>query len=871
MPRAIAMRRDRVQHRLIRRKRKKTRRPVAGRTLRFEPLEARQMLSSFAVGEYVRVNGPLNVRTWYGTSQPEISDPDYPSEAPGGTVGRVLEGPQTADGYTWYKVDYGAGAYTGWSSDHRLESSTARVAGTDVSKWQGVVDWPQVYASGHQFAFAKATGGDDPANDDPRFTANATGGRAAGVLVGAYHFAYPDLNPALTGPDSAESEALQFVSVVRPYLTQGYMRPALDLERGSGLGKAALSAWVRTWLETVKSQTGVEPVIYANSNYANNYLDSSLNTYDLWLAHWTYDLQVAPNDGVWNGWSFWQYSGDHYPPPSGTGAARIPGINARALPDVFNGDRARLVSEFAIPAPPAPEITVLGNGVAIADGDATPSTADHTDFGTVMAGQAGPERTYTVRNDGTAALTLGPVTVPSGYTLVEGLVGSLAPGASDALTVRLNTATAGTFAGDVRFTNGDGDESPFNFRITGTVDAPPSADVLDVTPDPRTTAVDKIAILFSETVTGFNLADLSLARDGGGNLLPQSGATLTTSDNVAWELGNLSTLTGKAGSYLLTLTAAGSGIADLSGYALAGDASDAWETDGTIAGRSLFYNHSKFDGNDPAVNAADDNAIAPGKEPLLPGAGMAAFKNYTTFSRGINGIMVDVAGLPVSTLTAADFTFRYGNDDAPGAWPAAADPTTIAVRAGAGTGGSDRVTLVWADNAIPNGNWLQVTVLANDHTGLAANDVFYFGSAIGETGNSTTDAKVNSQDVTRIRNNYTGFGTVGIESVYDFNRDRKVNSQDVTICRNYYSGFTPLRLITPPAAAPSPTSAPALLAKAIVPDAVLTQPGAGWDASVYLDLAWVDQVLRPKPKNPASDGAGVPRGLVDWVLAGYAV
>jgi len=40
---------------------------------------------------------------------------------------------------------------------------------------------------------------------------------------------------------------------------------------------------------------------------------------------------------------------------------------------------------------------------------------------------------------------------------------------------------------------------------------------------------------------------------------------------------------------------------------------------------------------------------------------------------------------------------------------------------------------------------------------------------------------------------------------------------------------------------------------------------------MYLDLAWVDQVLRPKPKNPGSDGAGVPGSLVDWVLAGYAV
>jgi hypothetical protein len=246
--------------------------------------------------------------------------------------------------------------------------------------------------------------------------------------------------------------------------------------------------------------------------------------------------------------------------------------------------------------------------------------------------------------------------------------------------------------------------------------------------------------------------------------------------------------------------------------------------------------------------------------------------------------MIDVAGLPGVPLNAADFTFRYGNDDTPAGWTTAANPTTMAVRTGAGTGGSDRVTLIWADRAIPNGNWLQVTVKANGHTGLAAADVFYFGSAIGETGNSTADAKVNSQDVTRIRNNYTGFGSVGIESVYDFNRDRKVNSQDVTICRNYYSGFTPLKLINPPAAAPLPgpapgggwgiathrSGAPATPTGQALTDVVLGQPGVGWDALGYLDLAWLDQVLRPKPKDPSPGGASVPGTLADWLLAGCA-
>jgi hypothetical protein len=98
-----------------------------------------------------------------------------------------------------------------------------------------------------------------------------------------------------------------------------------------------------------------------------------------------------------------------------------------------------------------------------------------------------------------------------------------------------------------------------------------------VTPDPRTTAVDKITIVFSEAVAGFDLADLSLTRDGGSHLLTAS-QTLSTTDNVTWELGNVSALTGTGGSYVLQLTASGSGVTDLPGNALAADASDEWTT-----------------------------------------------------------------------------------------------------------------------------------------------------------------------------------------------------------------------------------------------------------------------------------------------------
>ena len=147
----------------------------------------------------------------------------------------------------------------------------------------------------------------------------------------------------------------------------------------------------------------------------------------------------------------------------------------------------------------------------------------------------------------------------------------------------------------------------------------------------------------------------------------------------------------------------------------------------------IFYNNSPLDGNDPIADAADDGAIALDKTALLPG-GTASAANYTTYSRGINGIMIDIAGLR-GVPTANDFIFEVGNTANPSQWFAAPQPISVTARAGDGVGGSTRVTITWPDNSIQN-EWLQVTVKATVNTGLSADDVFYFGNVIG--GSSTS-------------------------------------------------------------------------------------------------------------------------------------
>jgi hypothetical protein len=218
-----------------------------------------------------------------------------------------------------------------------------------------------------------------------------------------------------------------------------------------------------------------------------------------------------------------------------------------------------------------------------------------------------------------------------------------------------------------------------------------------------------------------------------------------------------------------------------------------------VVGRFLFYNNSAWDGNNAAANPSDDSAIAPDKVPLFDGSS-ATFANYSSFSRGLNGIMVDILN-PANGpgISASDFEFKVGNNNAPSGWATAPAPTSLSRRAGAGVNGSDRITIIWTDNTIQK-QWLQVTVLASGNIGLGSPEVFYFGNTIGESGNSGPDAKVDPADELLARSNPRNvLNPAPIDNLYDFNRDKRVDPADQLIARaNQTSVITALKVISLP-------------------------------------------------------------------------
>ena len=263
-----------------------------------------------------------------------------------------------------------------------------RVRGIDVSQWQGSMDWEQAYDNDVRFTFVRSSrGGLTSAAggyNDTRFLENMSklatleqSGKR--IYAGAYHFARPDLVTVTTGQpsrsairQSAKAEAAHFVDVAGDFMIGGYLRPVLDLEQRGGedntagrtpLNDANLTFWANTFMDAVESLAGVEPLVYMNTNYATNFVDSGLSDRDLWVANWNesrYGNPVTgngnPPTGVFADWSFWQYSADG----NGMGSAFGASSNDIDL-NVANGG-LDFVQAFVIPIPEPTSLALTAMG-----------------------------------------------------------------------------------------------------------------------------------------------------------------------------------------------------------------------------------------------------------------------------------------------------------------------------------------------------------------------------------------------------------------------------------------------------------------------------------------------------------------------------
>jgi GH25 family lysozyme M1 (1,4-beta-N-acetylmuramidase) len=265
-------------------------------------------------------------------------------------VARVTGGSWTTEcdgkndsGNTWFRIAYVSGKsvtsrygvtyvyaatslFTTTTSSPTPESSSSNLTeGIDVSHWQGTIDWAKVRAAGKKFAFIKAS--EHTSFVDDKYQTNRTKAKAAGVLVGAYHFARPDL-----GTTDAYAEADHFIETAD--WVSGELRPVLDLEDTGGLSSSALQTWVKAFVQRIYDRTGVRAIIYVSPSFWSTKMGNSTwfaqNGYDvLWIAHWTTASSPSVPAENWGGkgWTFWQYTSD----------GSVPGISGRVDLDRYKG------------------------------------------------------------------------------------------------------------------------------------------------------------------------------------------------------------------------------------------------------------------------------------------------------------------------------------------------------------------------------------------------------------------------------------------------------------------------------------------------------------------------------------------------------
>ncbi|MEW6076322.1 MAG: choice-of-anchor D domain-containing protein [Thermodesulfobacteriota bacterium] len=135
------------------------------------------------------------------------------------------------------------------------------------------------------------------------------------------------------------------------------------------------------------------------------------------------------------------------------------------------------VDTVGITPPPVvnPEINILGSGISIADGDASPSLTDGTDFGSTKVVGGTIVKTFTISNTGNGALSLNgsPAvsitgTHASNFTVTAVPATSVAAGGSTTFKITFDPSAVGLRTATVSIANTDGDENPYNFSIQGT-------------------------------------------------------------------------------------------------------------------------------------------------------------------------------------------------------------------------------------------------------------------------------------------------------------------------------------------------------------------------------------------------------------------
>ncbi|MET7857114.1 lysozyme [Streptomyces sp. NPDC005318] len=196
------------------------------------------------------------------------------------------------------------------------DTRAVQTEGVDVASYQGNVNWATLWNSGVKWAYTKATEGTYYTN--PYFAQQYNGSYNIGMIRGAYHFATPDTT-------SGATQANYFVDHGGGWSKDGKTLPGvLDIEWNPygdqcyGKTAASMVSWIRDFVNTYKSRTGRDAVIYTATSWWQTCTGNNAGfaaTNPLWVAR--YNTTVGTLPAGWTYYTIWQYTssgptvGDH--------------------------------------------------------------------------------------------------------------------------------------------------------------------------------------------------------------------------------------------------------------------------------------------------------------------------------------------------------------------------------------------------------------------------------------------------------------------------------------------------------------------------------------------------------------------------------
>ncbi|OQX27669.1 MAG: hypothetical protein BWK80_04165 [Desulfobacteraceae bacterium IS3] len=159
---------------------------------------------------------------------------------------------------------------------------------------------------------------------------------------------------------------------------------------------------------------------------------------------------------------------------------------------------------------PEPEIEVWESNIVIPD-------SGSISFGNTVIGGSAIVKSFTIKNTGTAELTLDSLTLPKGFSLTGNFPDRISTGTEDIFQIRFYADQVGVFEGTLWFNTNDSDENPYNFTVKGAVnpEPEPEIEVFDTTvgiPDSGT-------VNFGSTIFGLPIIKAFTVRNTGTAIL----------------------------------------------------------------------------------------------------------------------------------------------------------------------------------------------------------------------------------------------------------------------------------------------------------------------------------------------------------------